>query len=164
MGKIIYEVLFTTGWIAAVQRSWINGSPLWNIWSLNLPRLGRKGRNNVVKCVFITETCRISIQMPLKCVPADPMYNKLALFEVMGAMASKITGGSIVYSTACSGADRTKTSKLRVTGFCEGNPPVTGEYPAQRASNAENVSICFHLMYSWGQTGTRRQYSYIVVS
>ena len=34
-----------------------------------------------------------------------------------------------------------KTSKLRVTGFCEGNSPVTGEFPAQRASNAENVSI-----------------------
>ena len=34
-----------------------------------------------------------------------------------------------------------KTSKLRVTGFCEGNSPVTGEFPAQMASNAENVSI-----------------------
>ena len=30
-----------------------------------------------------------------------------------------------------------KTSKLRVTGLCEGNSPVTGEYPAQRASDAE---------------------------
>ena len=34
-----------------------------------------------------------------------------------------------------------KTSKLRVTGLCEGNSPGTGEFPAQRASNAENVSI-----------------------
>ena len=34
-----------------------------------------------------------------------------------------------------------KTSKLRVTGLCEGNSPVTGEFPAQRASNAENVFI-----------------------
>ena len=34
-----------------------------------------------------------------------------------------------------------KTSKLRVTGLCEGNSPVTGEFPSQRASNAENVSI-----------------------
>ena len=37
-----------------------------------------------------------------------------------------------------------ETSKLRVTGFCEGNSPVTGEFPAQRASNAENVSIWWH--------------------
>ena len=34
-----------------------------------------------------------------------------------------------------------KTSKLRVTGLCAGNAPVTDEFPAQRASNAENVSI-----------------------
>ena len=34
-----------------------------------------------------------------------------------------------------------KASKLRVTGLCEENSPVTGEFPAQRASNAENVSI-----------------------
>ena len=34
-----------------------------------------------------------------------------------------------------------KTSKLRVTGLCVGNSPVTGEFPAQMASNAENASI-----------------------
>ena len=34
-----------------------------------------------------------------------------------------------------------KTSKLRVTGLCEGNPPGTGEFPAQMASYAENFSI-----------------------
>ena len=34
-----------------------------------------------------------------------------------------------------------KTSKLRVTGLCAGNSPGTGEFPAQIASNAENVSI-----------------------
>ena len=33
-----------------------------------------------------------------------------------------------------------KTSKSRVAGLCEGNSPVTGEFPAQRASNAENAS------------------------
>ena len=34
-----------------------------------------------------------------------------------------------------------KTSKLRVTGLCAGNSPVSGEFPAQMTSNAENVSI-----------------------
>ena len=34
-----------------------------------------------------------------------------------------------------------KTSKLRVTGLREWHSPVTREFPAQRASNAENVSI-----------------------
>ena len=34
-----------------------------------------------------------------------------------------------------------KTSKLCVTGLCVGNSPGTGEFPAQLASYAENVSI-----------------------
>ena len=34
-----------------------------------------------------------------------------------------------------------KTSNFRDTGLCEGNSPVTGEFPSQRASNAENISI-----------------------
>ena len=32
-----------------------------------------------------------------------------------------------------------KISKLRVTGLCEGNWPVTGEFPTQRASNAKKL-------------------------
>ena len=36
-----------------------------------------------------------------------------------------------------------KTSKLRITGPCAGNSPVTGEFPAQKANSAENVSICW---------------------
>ena len=34
-----------------------------------------------------------------------------------------------------------KTSKLRVTGLCVGISPGNGEFPAQMARNAENVSI-----------------------
>ena len=34
-----------------------------------------------------------------------------------------------------------KTSELRVTGLCAGNSPVPGEFSAQMASDAENVSI-----------------------
>ena len=37
-----------------------------------------------------------------------------------------------------------KTSKLRVTGLRAGNSPVTGEFPAQMASNAEIVSIWWY--------------------
>ena len=34
-----------------------------------------------------------------------------------------------------------RLSNLRVTGLCAGNSPVTGEFPVQMASNAENISI-----------------------
>ena len=47
-----------------------------------------------------------------------------------------------------------KTSKLCVTGLCAGNSPETGEFLAQMASNAENVSIWWRhhdlvKLYSW---------------
>ena len=42
-----------------------------------------------------------------------------------------------------------KTSKLCVTGLCAGNSPGTGEFPAQMASNAENVSIWWR-HHAWG--------------
>ena len=54
-----------------------------------------------------------------------------------------------------------ETSKLHVTGICEGNSPVTGEFPSQRASNAENVSIWWRhhvycvlscMMLVWGHS------------
>ena len=53
-----------------------------------------------------------------------------------------------------------KTSNLRVTGLCEGNSPVTGELPAQRASNAENVSIWWrHYEKKNGSLPPREPYS-----
>ena len=38
-----------------------------------------------------------------------------------------------------------ETSKFPVTGLCAGNSPVTGEFPAQRATNAENSSMWWRL-------------------
>ena len=46
-----------------------------------------------------------------------------------------------------------KISKLRVTGLCAGNSPETGEFPAQRASNAENVSIWWRHHVRWHSWG-----------
>ena len=51
----------------------------------------------------------------------------------MGAIASQITSLTIVYSNVYSGADQRKHEISASPG--------TGEFPAQMASNAENVSI-----------------------
>ena len=59
----------------------------------------------------------------------------------MTEMASQITSLTIVYSNSLFGGRSKKNSKLHVTVHCAGNSPVTGEFPAQMASNAENVSI-----------------------
>ena len=62
------------------------------------------------------------------------------------AMACQITRLTIVYSTRHWSK---KTSKLSLTGLCDRNSPVTGEFPAQRASNTENVSISWrHHVFS----------------
>ena len=60
---------------------------------------------------------------------------------IMSGMTSQFTSLTIVYSIVYSRRRSKKTSKLRVTGLCEGNSPVSGEFPAQRTSNAENVFI-----------------------
>ena len=49
-----------------------------------------------------------------------------------------------------------KTSSIRITGLCQGNSPVTGEIPAQRASNAE--------MFSFDDVIMRNRYIYMVTS
>ena len=41
-----------------------------------------------------------------------------------------------------------KISKLLVTGLCEGNPPVTGGLPSQRASNAETFKFDDVIMFT----------------
>ena len=54
----------------------------------------------------------------------------------MGAIGSQITSLTIVYSTVYSDADQRKHQSAASLAF-----PGTGEFPAQMASNAENVSI-----------------------
>ena len=66
-----------------------------------------------------------------------PHYSEVT----MSAITSQITDVSIVCLIVSSGAYQKKTSKLRATGFCEGNLQVTGEFPSPRASNAENIPI-----------------------
>ena len=65
---------------------------------------------------------------------------------IMGAMASQITSLTI----------SKKISNPRVTGLCEEISPVTGEFPAQRTNNAENVSIWWrhHVKYDFVVCGT----------
>ena len=72
--------------------------------------------------------------------PPNRHYNDV----LMSAMASQIISLTSVYSTVYSGADQRKHHALR-HWLCTGNSPVIGEFPAQVASNAENV---FHLMTS----------------
>ena len=55
----------------------------------------------------------------------------------MGAMASQITSLAIVYSIVHSGTDQRKHQSSASLAFVWGIQPVIGEFPVQRASNAE---------------------------
>ena len=55
-----------------------------------------------------------------------------------------------------------KTPKLRVTGLCAGNSPGTGEFPAQMASNAENVSIWWRHHVNHINKGALRDVSHLI--
>ena len=69
----------------------------------------------------------------------------------MGVMASPITSLAIVYSTVNSDVDQRKQISASLAQ-CAGNSSVTGEFPAQMASNAESVSIW------WRHHGLRDRY------
>ena len=84
--------------------------------------------------VFHTKYFELSYSVDVASIVSH--YNDV----IMSAMASKITSLDTVYSTVYSGTDK-KKSKLCVTGSCEGNSPVTGEFPEQTDSNPENASI-----------------------
>ena len=62
----------------------------------------------------------------------------------MNAMTSQITSLTIVYLTVNLGTDQREKKKLCVTGLCEGNSPVAGEFPAQRARNMEMFPLDDH--------------------
>ena len=47
----------------------------------------------------------------------------------MSAMASQITGISIIFSTFFQAQIKENIKVLAVTGFCEGTSPVTGGFP-----------------------------------
>ena len=81
---------------------------------------------------------------------------------MISAMASQITSASIVCSTVCSVADQRKHQSSASLALCQGNPPVAGGFPSQRASNAEIVSIWWrhHDLMPVKQSQTTSEQSY----
>ena len=81
---------------------------------------------------------KANIQQTIDCYILHTHYRDV----IMNATASQIT--SLDHDCLLNRLFRRrskKTSKLRITDLCEGNSPVTGEFPSQRACNAEIGSI-----------------------
>ena len=63
---------------------------------------------------------------------------------IMSAMTSQITGGTIVYSTVCSGADKKKHQSSALLAFVRG----IHRWPGNSRKKAQQRWKCFHLMTS----------------
>ena len=74
---------------------------------------------------------------------------------IMSTMASPITGVSIVCITVCSGTDQRKHHSSASLAFVKGMHRWVGEFPPQRASNAEHISIWWH-HHAWECSEDRR--------
>ena len=77
---------------------------------------------------------------------------------IMGAISSQITSLTIVYSTFYSDADKKKNIKAPRHLLLCGEFTGTGQFPAQMASNAENVSIW------WRHHAMMAQYTVLMAS
>ena len=129
-----------------------------------LSRLGneqichRLVKHNWMKCGVLSTACilRRNIHAVLNMSHFIQLYYSDV---IMSAKASQTTRVSIVCSTICRRSK--KQSKLRVTGLCEGNPPVTGGLSSQRASNAENASIWWSFM-TWPGLAWHKRMSIIL--
>ena len=99
-----------------------------------------------------------SLQVTLSTVRLCPQYSDV----IIGAMAFQITSLTIVYSTVYTGADQIKHQSFAPLAFVRGNSQVTGEIPAQMASNAENVSIWwYHHVVECSMTGVGKRIVYL---
>ena len=143
--------------------------PCWD-WSLSMLVKRAPGIHlelNSQEILFIHNTHTSVVQLLYHCAQSTavtvlcpvqnfPHYNAV----IMSATASQITSLAIIYLTDPLFRCRSKKiSKLHITGLCVGNSHVTSEFPAQRTSNAENVSIWWRhhantvkVLDKWGHT------------
>ena len=113
--------------------------PSVDFWISDIPVLAKVPFRSLPSHWYVTESPQRSCKEPHQIWPwysIDDHYDDV----IMGAMASQITSLTIVYSTVYSGADQRKHQSSASLAFA-GKSPGTGEFPAQMASNAENVSI-----------------------
>ena len=111
--------------------------------SIHIPKLQlHKMYCNIMTTLYLYMTGHTHLDDSALRRPLRPSFLVHYGDVIMGAIAYQITSLTIVYPAVYLDVDQRKyISKLCVTGLCMGNSPGTGEFPAQMASNAENVSI-----------------------
>ena len=124
-------------WFALFENLFIRHDSRYDLFRENAASVVPTADWYTVRCIITRATC-LTIDKSSLTHEDDVFWHDSDV--MMGTMASQITSLTIVYSTFIRRRSK-KTSKFHVTGLCEGNSLMTGEFPAQKASNAENVSI-----------------------
>ena len=107
---------------------WWPNTSIVNFWYIHWHR-------NPSRLLHIGDASTIKLHNPNLISHGELHYSDV----IMSAMASRLYLDCLLKRLL---RRRSKeTPKLRVTDLCAGNSPVTGEFPAQRASNAENIPI-----------------------
>ena len=137
----VYDVLWT----------WLQDRPIW-VQYLRVPRRPACTVPHVQMCTLSLWLCRRWARLSDVWMPRKPLLGKWALWLQVPVLLTlrwrhnerDSVSNHQPHDCLLNRLFRRrwkKTSKLRVTGLCAGNSPGTGEFPAQMASYAENVSI-----------------------
>ena len=90
---------------------------------------------------IVTQSMHIYMQIIIAFTKPKNRFTEHYSDFIMSVMASQIIDVPIVYSTVWSGADQRKHQSSASLAFVRGLHRGSVKFPAQRASNAENVSI-----------------------
>ena len=143
---------------------WVSGYLVSKSWQWSLSPFFSTSRpeqnglhlaDDIFKCIFLNGNYDILVQDSIKFFSSSIKLSNVTMVklrfgvaqshnghysdDIMGAMASQITSLTIGYSTVYTDADK-KNIKAPRHWHLWGNSPGIGEFPAQMAINAENVS------------------------
>ena len=143
--KIFSSVMISKDMLIPWKPAKIMATITWSIL-ITIAAVGYNMNQNLY--TWVLDILFLILLCVLSCVNWSCHYSDI----IRSVMASEITSLSIVYSTVCCLCRHIskETSLLHFIGLCEGNSPVTSEFPPQRVSNTENVCIWRQLHDVWG--------------
>ena len=109
-----------------------------NLKSVLVQAMAWGGRQQAIAWVTVDEYNNILYKAPLA---GSGFYQNHYHDVIMSAMASQITGVSIICLTVCWGAGQRKSQSSTSLVPVRGDPPVSGGPHSQRASDAENIRV-----------------------
>ena len=112
-------------------------------WSRQRKQSGKTSGVSIIDIIINSQRPRKSLQNVTNLAVLLMLWDLLSHYSdvIMSAMASHISGVSIVSQLLIQAQIKENIKAVRHWPLCVWNSPLNGEFPAQRVSDAENVSI-----------------------